>query len=361
MNNDPENLLIVLPSWLGDVVMATPTLRALRNRFPDARISYVLRRNLRPICAGMPWADRLITYRHGTTPLLSLAARLRSGQFDAALLMPNSFKSALLCKLARIPRIIGYDRDARGMLLLDDRLPVPNRRMGRFVPTPMIDYYLGLAEHFNASLHDRRMELFVTAKEQSDAARIQNACQLNDANRPWIFMNPGANFGSAKIWPLEYFAQISDRLCDRLGATVLLSTAPRERPIADRILELCKNPVIDLQSHRPSLGSLKEIIRRCDLMITNDTGPRHIAAAFGVPVITLFGPTDPNWTRIDFDLERQLSVPVECGPCQLKKCPLDHRCMTRLRPDLVWPVVVELLRKPGRLSVLRNHPLVPVG
>ena len=104
-----------------------------------------------------------------------------------------------------------------------------------------------------------------------------------------------------------------------------------------------KAPAIDLQKHGLSLGSLKEIIRRCDVMVTNDTGPRHIAAAFGVPVVTVFGPTHPEWTEIYFDKERKVSVPVPCGPCQLKKCPLDHRCMTQVTPDTVFRAASQLL------------------
>src|ERR1700761_1907828 len=147
----PGKILIVQPSWVGDAVMATPALRAMRLLYPDAHISYLLRRYVKPLYAGMPWADQLITYRTGKTKgrvgkgLFDVAARLRSGHFDLAVLLTNSFKTALMCKMANIPRIVGYDRDGRGFLL-SDRL-ISTKDQGRFVPTPIIKSYLGLVRY----------------------------------------------------------------------------------------------------------------------------------------------------------------------------------------------------------------------
>src|SRR6476646_1058396 len=147
----PSNILVVQPSWVGDAVMATPTLRALRELYPQAEISYLLRRYVKDVYTGMPWADRLITYRTGKTKaktgkgLFDLAARLRAGKFDLAVLLPNSFKTALVCKMANIPRIFGYERDGRGFLLTDRLLPVKDK--GKFVPSPIIHAYMGLARY----------------------------------------------------------------------------------------------------------------------------------------------------------------------------------------------------------------------
>src|SRR5207302_254406 len=160
-----QRILVVQPSWVGDAVMATPTLRALRHRFPDAHISYLMRRYVKPIYAGMPWADKLITYRTGKTKakagkgqFFDLAARLRKRQFDLAVLLPNSFKSALVCKMAGIERIIGYERDGRGFLLTDKLLPVKEK--GKFVPSPIVKYYLGVAHYLGSAERDLKLELF---------------------------------------------------------------------------------------------------------------------------------------------------------------------------------------------------------
>ncbi|HMB94494.1 MAG TPA: lipopolysaccharide heptosyltransferase II [Tepidisphaeraceae bacterium] len=352
----PQRILVVQPNWVGDAVMATPTLRAIRQHYPQAQISYLLRRYVKPIYTGMPWADKLITYRTGKTKakagkgnFFELASRLRAGEFDLAILLPNSFKSALICKMAGIDRILGYDRDGRGFLLSDKLLHVKDR--GKFLPTPIVKYYLGIAQYLGSPNRDLKLELFITESERREAeetfTRAGISPELNRSSAcglaPLILLNPGAQYGAAKMWLPEYFAQLADRFIDELGATVLISSAPRERAIVDAISRSMKHAAIDLARAGCTLGALKEIIRRCDLMVTNDTGPRHIAAAFDVPVVTVFGPTHPEWTEIYFPKERKVAVKVFCGPCQKKTCPLDHRCMTRLTPAMVYDASTHLL------------------
>src|SRR5947208_7696693 len=174
---DPQRIRLVQPSWVGDAVMATPTLRAIRNLYPQAQISFLLRRYVKPIYAGMPWADKLITYRTGRTKakagkgqFFDLAARLRKRRFDLAILLPNSFKSALVCKMAGIDRIIGYERDGRGFLLSDKLLPVKDK--GKFIPTPIVKYYLGLAHYLGAKHREIKLELFTTESERRDAQEV---------------------------------------------------------------------------------------------------------------------------------------------------------------------------------------------
>lgn len=364
--DEPRRILIVQPNWVGDAVMATPMLRAMRERFPNAHIAYLLRRYVKPIYTGMPWADQLITYRTGKTKakagkgaFFDLAARLRAGKFDTAVLLPNSFRAALVCKLAGIDRIIGYERDGRSFLI-DDKL-LPTKERGKFVPTPIVQTYMGIARYLGSTSRDMSLKLFVTPGEREDARELLSRCGLDPeidrpashGGRPMVILNPGAQYGAAKCWLPEYFAAIGDRFIEELNATVLISAAPKERRIVEAIQKHMRHRAVDLSSHGSTLGALKEVVRRADLMITNDTGPRHIAAAMGTPVVTVFGPTFPQWTEIDFPLERQVSVKVFCGPCQKKVCPLDHRCMTRVTPAMVWATSVELLQKAtaGKTSV----------
>jgi heptosyltransferase-2 len=353
--SDPTKILIVQPNWVGDAVMATPALRAIRRLYPDAHISYLLRRYVKPIYAGMPFADQLLTYRTGRTKakagkgFFDVANRLRRGKFDMAILLPNSFKAALICKMAGIDRIIGYERDGRGFLISDKLLPVKEK--GKFLPTPIVKYYLGIAHYLGSKERDIGLELFVTDHEKREAEEIFRRAGLDPDLKqpaarglaPLIMLNPGAQYGAAKCWLPEHFARVADRFSQELGATVLLSAAPRERAIVEAVQRHLTHPAIDLSSMGLTLGSLKEIVRRCDLMVTNDTGPRHIAAAFDVPVVTIFGPTHPEWTEIYFDKERKVAVKVFCGPCQKKTCPLDHRCMTRLTPGMVFDAATQLL------------------
>jgi heptosyltransferase-2 len=367
----PPKILIVQPNWVGDAVMATPTLRAMRELYPDAHISYLMRRYVKDLYSGMPWVDQLITYRTGKTTAkagkgtFDLAARLRTGKFDLAVLLPNSFKSALVCKMANIPRIFGYERDGRGFLLTDRLLPVKEK--GKFVPSPMVLTYLGLARYLGSNHRDVRMQLFITDSDRRDAQSVLVRAGLEpnlekpaaSGRPPLIILNPSAQYGAAKLWKSEYFAELGDRFIDELGATVLLSASPRERAVVDAVQRQMKHAAVDLSNRGMTLGSLKEVVRRCDLMITNDTGPRHIAAAMDVPVVTVFGPTHPEWTEIYYPKERQVAVKVFCGPCQKKVCPLDHRCMTRVTPAMVWEASMQLL-SPARMNELPVGRQVPI-
>src|SRR3954466_10495521 len=152
----PEKVLVVQPNWVGDAVMATPALRAIRELYPNSHISYLMRRYVKPVYMGMPWANQLITYRTGKTKakagkgLFDLAARLRAGKFDLAIVLPNSFRSALMCKMAGIDRVVGYERDGRGFLLTDKLVPLKDK--GKFVPTPIVRSYMGIA-HYLGSQH----------------------------------------------------------------------------------------------------------------------------------------------------------------------------------------------------------------
>ena len=158
-----------------------------------------------------------------------------------------------------------------------------------------------------------------------------------------MLLNPGARYGAAKLWLPAYFAAVADRFATERGATVLVSAAPNERPIVEEIRRHAKREFVDLSAHGMTLGTLKAICGDADLVLTNDTGPRHVAAAVGTRVATLFGPTDPRWTTLDYPREIELMEKVFCGPCQLKTCPLDHRCMTRLTPERVYAEATRLL------------------
>ncbi len=344
-----ERLLVVLPSWVGDVVMAAPTLRALRALYPEARITCLAKKAVRPVIDAAPWYDRLITDRSSAggrrRGLLSLATRLRSERFDMAVLLPNSFRTALLARLAGIPRRIGYARDGRGWLLTD-RL-VPLREDGRFKPVSAVDYYLEIVRDLGADDPDPTLELHTHQRDDAAADAMLRSGGI-DRSKPLVLLNPGASYGDAKMWYPDRFAAVADRLADSHDARILLNGSPKERAILDAVKGAARTPMLDLPQAGGSLRLLKSVVKRCSLMITNDTGPRHFAVAFGVPVVTIFGPTDPRWSESDFALEHKVMVDVFCGPCQKKQCPLDHRCMTRIGPDMVYDRAAELLASGAR-------------
>ena len=221
---------------------------------------------------------------------------------------------------------------------------------------PTIEYYLELTRRFGTTGNlELRMELGITAEERAEADRTLGATENSEfRGQNLVTIVPGANFGSSKCWLPERFAAVADRLieeCGGGGASVLISSSPAERGIVDAILAASRFPtrIVALAKLNDgtgvSLGALKEIVRRSSLMVCNDTGPRHFAAAFGVPTVTLFGPTDPVWAETYHERERIVRVgqaEAPCSPCQLKKCPIDHRCMTRLTVEMVMRAVGEL-------------------
>lgn len=351
-----------MPSWVGDAVMATPTLRALRTIYPQAHITALTKETVRPIIDACPWIDRIVTLRKGKpgknplrSGMLFMARRLAAAKFDTAVLLPNSFRSALLVKMIGVDRVIGYERDGRGFLLTDRLLP----RRGRdgFIPVPTLDYYLGIARYLGAVDPSMQMQLFTRTEDDLRADRLLIGVGFDPlhSRRKLIVMNPGASYGAAKMWHPERFAALADRCTRELDSMVAITGAPSERPILDAVLAAAGEQIIDLPAHGMDLALLKSVVRRATLMVTNDTGPRHIAAALGVPVVTLFGPTDQAWTQIDFEYERQISVDVYCRPCQQKICPLkntpdDHQCMKKIDPPMVFEQVTQLLARVGAPS-----------
>jgi len=354
-NLDPQRILIVLPSPLGDLVMATPALRAWRTRFADASITCLTRPALSGLVERGGWADEVLTWepkrraqrRQGP---IALAGRLRRRRFDWAVLLTNSFRSALLARLAGVPRRIGYDRQGRG-LLLTDRLPI-ERCKGRIAVTRMVDYYGQLAEHLGCDPPGDRLEL--VCDPQDDRAIERRLAGLGIAvasGKRLVVLSPGAAFGASKLWPPERFAAAADRLIESHGAAVVVACAPGEERIARHIGQRAAQPVYVLDDPATTVGQFCSLVRRCDLLINNDAGARHIAKAFGVPIVTIFGPTHPGWTDTDYPLERRISVPVDCGPCQKKVCPLkpprELQCLTGVTVEMVTNAAAELLaRKP---------------
>lgn len=295
--DDAGGILVVCPSWVGDTVMATPVFRALRAARPDARIVAVMRPGLDALLAGAPWIDERIVFdMRGLLGPVRAARRLAATGADAALLLPNSFRTGLAVRLSRIPVRVGYDRDGRGRLLTH-RL-APARVEG---PTPAIGSYARLAAFaLGTDAIDPRIELAVTDEEEAAADRI-----LDGLDAPFVLLNPGAN-RPPKRWPAERFARVADLLHEKRGLLAAVTGAPAEHELIDAVLAAARHPIVDLARRGIGLGSLKAVTRRAAIMITNDTGPRHVAAALGTPIVSLFGPTDHRWTTLDGARERAL-------------------------------------------------------
>lgn len=333
-------LAVWLPNWIGDVAMATPALRALRNHFKDSEIVGILRPYVADVLAGTTLVDRLLIHHpKGSSPHqrgFGFYQSLRRERFDLAVVLPNSLRSGCWAWLSGARRTIGYARNGRS-LLLTDAIPAPSQA----TPHPLLDELLQLVGQLGCRTLSRNMELATTAFDEEQLAKFwKRHPTTNPAG--YVCLNTGGAFGAAKDWPVEHFIELARRLAIELGRTVLIVCGPQERLTAQRIASTVAHPrVVSLAEETPSIGLTKAAIRHSRLLVTTDSGPRHFASAFNVPCLTLFGPTHIAWSESFHPQAVHLQLPVDCGPCQQRVCPLKHhRCLRDLTADHVFREIV---------------------
>lgn len=339
-------IAVFLPNWIGDAVMATPALRALRQRFPEAEFVAVLRPYVAPVLEGLDLVDRQLWHhprgRDRRQRGVGFLRALRRERIDLAVLFPNSLRSAWLAWAGGARRRAGIDRDGRGWLLSD---PVP--ASAPKVPVSALDEYLRIAQALGCPQPATQMELATTATDERMFEDLREVSPLQLSPGRYICLNPGGAYGSAKHWPNEHFAELARALVANTGREVLVLCGPAERAQARAIVEQAASPLVDgLADRAVSLGLTKAIVRHSRLLITTDSGPRHFAAPFDVPVVTLFGPTHIGWSENHYARAVHLQLDLDCGPCQERTCPLGHhRCMRDLAPRDVLGAALRLLKR----------------
>ncbi|MEJ5367472.1 MAG: lipopolysaccharide heptosyltransferase II [Bryobacteraceae bacterium] len=328
-----ERILIRAPNWVGDAILSLPAVEAVRARFPKAHIAILARPWVADIYNFGDFADEILLYekRGGTDAVrerLRVAGELRKRRFDCALLLQNAFDAALLAALARIPERIGYARDGRGWLLTR---PVRVPRAGE-IPEHESFYYLELLRR--AGWLDQ-----LPGQPQARLSRIRHEPQ------PVIGVSPGAAYGTAKRWLPERFAAAAAALAREKQASVCVFGSAGESELCERVAEEIRTCGVEAQSlaGRTSLAEFIRLAARCMLFLTNDSGAMHVAAALGVPTVAVFGATNPQATAPLGPRVRLVREAVECSPCLLRECPIDHRCMTRVSADRVVAAALELL------------------
>lgn len=288
---------VLLPSWVGDAVMATGAVRAIRAARPEARIVALARPAPAALLDGAPFLDAVIVAdARGATGPLRAARALRAAGVTAVLLLPNSFRAALVARLSGARVIVGHARDGRGLLLTH------GLRGDRAVrPKPTILHYAELVAYaLGLPAIDARPCLAATEAERARAGSL-----LPHRCGPLVILVPGG-VRAAKRWPAERFVALGAALVARAGARIALVGAPEERALVASIAAGIGGDAVDLAAAGADLAMVKGAIAAADLLVGNDTGPRHVAIALGVPTVVLFGPTDHRWTTIEGAREHRL-------------------------------------------------------
>ncbi len=318
-------IVVRTPNWVGDAVLALPAVDSLRTNFPEAEITLYAGDWVRGLYAPENGAVDVLPANGAKTwrDLRAAAAALRERAFDVGLLLTNSFGSALEFRRAGIPERWGYRRDGRGFLLTKAAKP-PDPQAE---PRHHVYYYLELLEKLGLRAAPPVLRLRIPDQEARAAAALLDGLGL-DPRKPLVLMNAGASYGPSKRWPAARFAELAGRLRADRGAQVVLTGAAEEADVASAVTS-AGSPAASLVG-RTSLRLLLAVMGKASLFITNDTGPMHMANALRLPVVALFGPTEPLATAPFHPPAAVLHKPAPCGPCLYRTCPYDHRCMTAI-------------------------------
>jgi len=357
-------------NWLGDAVMTTPALQRLREALPETHIALLTRAKLADLWHGHPALNEVIRIEPGES-MPALARRLRAGRFDTALVLPNSPRSALEMWLAGIPRRIGYDRPWRNLFLTDViptwpghvKMRKPTARQIRLLVddphahTPFrppleshqMHEYLHLAGALGADTEPVPPSLAVS---ESEMAQAGEKFQVSP-DAVWLGLNAGAEYGPAKRWPVERFIEAARAIREKTGCRCLVFGGPADTALADRIAGALGESSVTVRNvaGRTSLRELLALLARCRALLTNDTGPMHLAAALGVPVVVPFGSTSPELTGPGLPGDprhRLIRANAPCAPCFLRECPIDFRCMNGISVEQVVQAAVETLTQENR-------------
>ena len=328
-------ILVRATNWVGDAIVSIPALRAIRTRWLDAEITVLARPGVADLYSHAGLCDsRIVLPAAGASAGLSrVLGEIRSKRFDRAMLFPNSFHAAWIAWRAGIPERIGYARDGRSVLLTR-AVAVP--KAGE-IPDHEVNYYLELLRRVGwidalPQIDEILLPIAPVAIEKA-RERLQAAGARQGKLR--IAFGPGAAYGSAKCWPPERFAELGDRLIADCDADVVLFGTVSERETTERIAARMRHSPLNF-SGQTTIGDLPSLFAACSLFIGNDSGAMHVAAAAGLPVVAIFGPTDPDGTAPLSHNRVLVRRTVSCSPCFLRHCPIDHRCMERIEVDAVY-------------------------
>ena len=338
----PKNIIVKMPNWLGDLVMATPVLADLRQHWPDANITAMCQSNVAAILKHDPNITEVFSYRKpsGWIPHShhwKIISDLRKGQYDMGILLTNSFSTAWWFWLGGVKNRIGFKGNARSWLL-NNAVPFPKERETQH----LVITYKQLLEPLGIPLSDTAPQLFISPEEQQAAEDLLQKCGVVK-NKSVIFgINPGAAYGSAKCWLPDRYRAVTEKLLEDPLAYVIYFGDPAGAPLVNSICQDLPSRVINLAG-KTSLRELMALMNCCSAILTNDSGPMHIAAALKIPLVALFGSTSDIKTG-PYGIGKVIHKHVECSPCYKRVCPIDFRCMKRIEVDEVYNELLRSIR-----------------
>ncbi len=344
MTIKPEKMVVFCPNWVGDVVMATPVFDCLRQNYAQAHITGVIRKYAAGVIKDGPWFDDIIELDEDKTPggFMAGVRDVRTARPDMAIVLPNSFRSSLIAFLGGAKKRYGYKRALRSFLLSGG--PRPLKAGHDIKPVPMAEYYMAVCRYLNLNLPEKtRPELYFSESIREKGESLFEKYHIQPGEM-LIGLNPGAKFGASKCWPPEYFARLAEGISKKWAGRILLLVGPGEDEIAASIIKSSSAEIINTGPDKVDLELLKYVISRLDLLVTNDTGPRHYGVAYDIPTVVIMGPTNPDYTAANLDKTVVLRKILDCSPCHEKTCPLGHhQCMTRIMPEEALAASVQLL------------------
>jgi heptosyltransferase-2 len=345
-NRQIERVVVRGTNWVGDAVMTVPALRRLRQMLPTAQITLATRSFAQAIFADADFVDQVISVDGN---LLTQVREWKRHRFDLAVLLQNAFAPALISWLAGVPIRVGYATQGRRWLLTNP-LKLPSWRHEQHESFYYLNVVAAIGE-MGDGFADRsspvlalqpEFTLAVADERKAEAAALLSAMGLT--TKPLVALCPGSINSRAKRWPAERYALLADRLIEEAGAAVILIGSAEELEIADDVRARMRREPIMLIG-KTDLARAVAVLSLVDLLVTNDTGPAHIASALNRPTLVIFGPTNPLTTRPWSQKAEIIREPPDCAPCMLRDCPIDHRCMTAISPDHVFERAVALLGK----------------
>lgn len=341
--NNIKNILVRVPNWIGDAVLCEPAIRTIRNNFPDTSITILAKPWVAPVFLNNSSVDECIEYdsnglHKGILGRIRLIKMLRKKRYDLAILFQNAFDAAFLAFMAGIPERWGYSTDLRGILLTKSI-----KVRDDIKKCHQVFYYMNLLEEIGLKIgRDLKPQIYISDEENQWAKRFLEENNLN-FDRIIIGINPGASYGKAKRWFSERFANVANRMIDEHAAQLVILGSKGDAGVCEDVAKNINKDFVNL-CNKTNLRELISIIKKCNLFITNDSGPMHISASLGVPTAAIFGSTDPVLTSPIGDKVCVVKKDIDCSPCFERECPYGHyKCMELVTAEDIFQKCREFL------------------